>query len=264
MTNEVDLRALTGQVENERRTYLPDLKINSDPDNGPTGHFYIKSGDEAAELFPTAVFRPYVAKLQYQKYDGKANKMVGKSVNVNSMRDEAIDTMGGTKCGKLTKKQQTGLDASKLAEQKDIKVVRKLFGTVSLLNDKGKAVVKDMPVLWRPSGSAFIMIDELIDAVTKKRHILPQFNWIMTAEKRKNGGVIYFVPNIKPDYENGLKVTDEVIAQLKAFNEHINDENAYVTYMWNKANGVTKAAVDIVKELSLDDDISDLGSAKAA
>lgn len=270
--SDMDLIALTGQVEGQgnytKSEFFPNLKINGDPDNGPTGHFFI-NGMEPLEYFPTALFRPYVAKLQYMRYDNKENKITGKSVNVNSMKEEAIDTFGGTKCGKLTKKQQAGLDANALLDQKNIKVVRKLYGTVSLLNKKGDTALVDVPVVWQPSGSAFIMVDEVINTVTNKKHLLPQFNWVMTTEKKKNGGVIYFIPVISPDFNNGLKIDDNVIAQLKKFNESINSENDYVTFMWNRANkgnsAVAQKTIDVAKELGFpDDDVSDLGAAKAS
>lgn len=255
------LSELTGQQNiGPKVPILPRLVVNKDvgedPDNPqPVGVFLIET--EGKKIFgKTVTFRPYAHRYQYQRYDSAAQKFLGKSTMVSSLRDEAMDTMGTSKCGKIAKAKQGGLTPEALAVQKEITVKQNIFGTISI----GKDVV-DLPIVWKIGGKSLFIAGEKIEELSRQKYPLPMFNWEVKLFREKTGSNIYYLPTIEYDVTKQLPIDDKVMETFKVFGAIIKSENDYVLSVYNKIkNGVREDNRNqaVIDALSLNDDISDL------
>ena len=143
-------------------TGLPRLTINRQPedDDGnkiPMGTYGVyDSGIESMVYGKPAIFRPFINSFQFMEYDTEQNKFSKRSVIFKNWKDEAIDTSGGTRCGKVPFKERDKLSKAELEMQKNIKCYRLVYGTVSMEGENAegnKVSIKHKPVLWRVTGS---------------------------------------------------------------------------------------------------------------
>src|SRR5690349_18626141 len=86
---------------------LPRLRINreSEDDNGntvPVGTYCVVYNDVA--IYAKQVkFRPFLNTYQYMVYDSKSNSYTNKSIIIKNFNEQAIDELGGLKCGKIAR-----------------------------------------------------------------------------------------------------------------------------------------------------------------
>ena len=159
-------------------TGLPRLTINRQPedDDGnkiPMGTYGVyDSGIESMVYGKPAIFRPFINSFQFMEYDTEQNKFSKRSVIFKNWKDEAIDTSGGTRCGKVPFKERDKLSKAQLEMQKNIKCYRLVYGTVSMegQNAEGNPVsIKHKPVLWRVTGSNFTPVGEAMQSLKIER-----------------------------------------------------------------------------------------------
>jgi hypothetical protein len=269
--NFAAIAALTG-ASISNAVYLPRLKINKDAidEEGkpiPMGTFAVSQNDKTF-YGKTASFRVFLNRFQYYHYDQKEKKYVNRSIQIKNFYEEAIDMLGGLKCGKLTAKQlaEANLDAS---IQKDIKCVRLLYGTVNIPKaetvDGEKDNIENLPVVMRLAGKQFTVPQTSLDAITQMKHQYFQHMLHLHLSKpQKNGATIYFDLLIDPDYKNVVPFTEEDMATFKVFQETIDRDNNWVSKKFTEAKrGAVKALASeddaaILSALDLNDPIDDL------
>jgi hypothetical protein len=115
MSDEQIMQAIGQDDGSNAGNNIPRLAINRTPedDDGnqlPVGHYYTYDSAVGQNVFGKPVtLRPFVSAMQYMHYDAEKGEYINRSIIFKSWKEEAIDILGGTKCGKIPFKKRKKL-----------------------------------------------------------------------------------------------------------------------------------------------------------
>jgi hypothetical protein len=234
---EAAIAAMLGASQEEANSddnsaeYLPVLKLNweDEDDDGNElrkGTFYIQGKGEAVYAKSVKI-RPLSNMFQWLDYDVEEQKVVNRTIVVNSLRQEAPDERGTVRCGKPTSKVLQADPALK-EKYKSITCFRNVHCLVSYEGKtaKGtKTVVENAPAVLRLKGANFMPFDEEVVKALPHNGKLYNFSCDVTTERKKNGGVTYFVMHFKPDIANPLALDEPTVDTIGHILKMIEGEN---------------------------------------
>jgi hypothetical protein len=265
------LAAALGLSNEQETTNLPLLKINLDDEDDqgtplPKGKFMV-TGQEDTVYADKVRIRPLSQMFQWVHYDPEQNRAVNRTIIVPRLNFEARDEKGGIKCGKPASKVLK--ENPELAKQfKNITCFRLVHCLVSysgLTASGEKVTLENVPALLRLKGANFSSFEEeVMDKLPKGKKTYDY--WVdMSATKKKNGSVTYFVFNYAIDLGNPAPLDQvtydtmlHIVDLVKAENEKINAKYEAAIRGRGVDNSAMKA-VDIleVEEDSLEEDLVD-------
>ena len=268
MSDEQIMQAIGQDDGSNLGTNIPRLAINRTPedDDGnqlPVGHFYTYDSSIGQNVYGKPItLRPFISAMQYMHYDAEKGEYINRSIIFKSWKDEAIDILGGTKCGKIPFKERANLTPEQLEQQRTIRCYKLVYGLLSFKNGKtaqgNDHNVENLPVLYRVTGTAFSPVSAALDQLKKRKKLM--FNSILSIDtkRQKKGGNVFYVPEIAVNADANLQLSDTDMETLKVFQESIDTENEEVSGLYNsaktkKSNGSDKIDAEIVKDL--DDDL---------
>ena len=223
---------------------IPRLGINRSPedDDGnqlPVGHLFTYDAGVGQNVFGKPVtFRPFISAMQYMHYDPEKGEYVNRSIIFKNWKEEAIDILGGTRCGKVPFKERTSLTPEQLAEQRTIRCYRLLYGILSFKGKKANGEdheVNNLPVLWRVTGTAFAPVGSALDQVNKRKKLMFTTTFSIDSKRQKKGGNVYYTPEISVNADANLQMSKEDMETLTVFQDIINTENAEVVDLYKAA-----------------------------
>ena len=223
---------------------IPRLGINRSPedDDGnqlPVGHLFTYDSSVGQNVFGKPVtFRPFISAMQYMHYDPEKGEYVNRSIIFKNWKEEAIDILGGTRCGKVPFKERTSLTPEQLAEQRTIRCYRLLYGILSFKGKKANGEdqeVANLPVLWRVTGTAFAPVGSALDQVNKRKKLMFTTTFSIDSKRQKKGGNVYYTPEISVNADANLQMSKEDMETLTVFQDIINTENAEVVDLYKAA-----------------------------
>ena len=223
---------------------IPRLGINRSPedDDGnqlPVGHLFTYDSSVGQNVFGKPVtFRPFISAMQYMHYDPEKGEYVNRSIIFKNWKEEAIDILGGTRCGKVPFKERTSLTPEQLAEQRTIRCYRLLYGILSFKGKKANGEdheVNNLPVLWRVTGTAFAPVGSALDQVNKRKKLMFTTTFSIDSKRQKKGGNVYYTPEISVNADANLQMSKEDMETLTVFQDIINTENAEVVDLYKAA-----------------------------
>ena len=264
MSDEQIMQAIGQDDGSSTGTNIPRLAINRSPedDDGnqlPVGHFYTYDSNVGQNVFGKPVtLRPFISAMQYMHYDADKGEYVNRSIIFKSWREEAIDILGGTKCGKIPFKERSSLTPEQLEQQRTIRCYKLVYGLLSF--NKGKTsqgndhVIENIPVLYRVTGTAFSPVTAALDLLKKRKKLMFNCTFSLDTKRQKKGGNVFYVPEISVNADANLQLSDTDMETLKVFQESIDVENKEVIDLYNSAkskvaNGHDKIDAKIVEEL---------------
>ena len=264
MSNEQIMQAIGQDDGSSTGSNIPRLAINRSPedDDGnqlPVGHFYTYDPSVGQNVYGKPVtFRPFISAMQYMHYDADKGEYVNRSIIFKSWREEAIDILGGTKCGKIPFKERSNLTPEQLEQQRTIRCYKLVYGLLSF--DKGKTSqgqdhsIENIPVLYRVTGTAFSPVTAALDLLKKRKKLMFNCTFSLDTKRQKKGGNVFYVPEISVNADANLQLSDTDMETLKVFQESIDVENKEVIDLYNTAkskgaNGHDKIDAKIVEEL---------------
>jgi len=264
MSDEQIMQAIGQDDGSSTGTNIPRLAINRSPedDDGnqlPVGHFYTYDSNVGQNVFGKPVtLRPFISAMQYMHYDADKGEYVNRSIIFKSWREEAIDILGGTKCGKIPFKERSNLTPEQLERQRTIRCYKLVYGLLSF--SKGKTsqgqdhVIENIPVLYRVTGTAFSPVTSALDLLKKRKKLMFNCTFSLDTKRQKKGGNVFYVPEISVNADANLQLSDTDMETLKVFQESIDVENKEVIDLYNSAkgkaaNGHDKIDAKIVEEL---------------
>ena len=264
MSDEQIMQAIGQDDGSSTGTNIPRLAINRSPedDDGnqlPVGHFYTYDSNVGQNVFGKPVtLRPFISAMQYMHYDADKGEYVNRSIIFKSWREEAIDILGGTKCGKIPFKERSNLTPEQLERQRTIRCYKLVYGLLSF--DKGKTSqgndhsLENIPVLYRVTGTAFSPVTSALDLLKKRKKLMFNCTFSLDTKRQKKGGNVFYVPEISVNADANLQLSDTDMETLKVFQESIDVENKEVIDLYNSAkgkaaNGHDKIDAEIVEEL---------------
>ena len=264
MSDEQIMQAIGQDDGSSTGTNIPRLAINRSPedDDGnqlPVGHFYTYDSNVGQNVFGKPVtLRPFISAMQYMHYDADKGEYVNRSIIFKSWREEAIDILGGTKCGKIPFKERSSLTPEQLERQRTIRCYKLVYGLLSFT--KGKTSqghdhnIENIPVLYRVTGTAFSPVTAALDLLKKRKKLMFNCTFSLDTKRQKKGGNVFYVPEISVNADANLQLSDTDMETLKVFQESIDVENKEVIDLYNSAkskgaNGHDKIDAKIVEEL---------------
>ena len=223
---------------------IPRLGINRSPedDDGnqlPVGHLFTYDSSVGQNVFGKPVtFRPFISAMQYMHYDPEKGEYVNRSIIFKNWKEEAIDILGGTRCGKIPFKERSSLTPEQLAEQRTIRCYRLLYGILSFKGKKANGEdheVTNLPVLWRVTGTAFAPVGSALDQINKRKKLMFTTTFSIDSKRQKKGGNVYYTPEISVNADANLQMSKEDMETLTVFQDIINTENAEVVDLYKAA-----------------------------
>jgi hypothetical protein len=212
------LMALIGQGESDDKpkTGLTRLNINydTDDDEGRT----LKKG--AWKLFhdgefvyaDTVTFRPMARYYEWSVYDAEEGKIACRSTQEPKLEHQFPDTLGGNKCGRLSKseEEELGADHPKTLASR-LATCNQVFYAIVSMNGKtadGRDVkVENLPVMAYFKRSGFRPALEAIQKLPKGTLMSEQI-FELTTKRHKMGSVTYFTPIFTPTQTVKMKEED--------------------------------------------------------
>ena len=265
MSDEQIMQAIGQDDGSTLGNNIPRLAINRAPedDDGnqlPVGHFYTYDSSIGQNVFGKPVtLRPFISAMQYMHYDADKGEYVNRSIIFKSWKEEAIDVLGGTKCGKIAFKDRSSLTPEQLEKQRTIRCYKLVYGLLSF--DKGKTAngadhkVENLPVLYRVTGTAFSPVSAALDQLKKRKKLMFNCSFSLDTKRQKKGGNVFYVPEIGVNADANLQLSADDMDTLKVFQESIDTENAEVIDAYKKArskkgNGSDAIDAKIVEDVS--------------
>ena len=264
MSDEQIMQAIGQDDGSNLGNNIPRLAINRTPEDDdriqiPVGHFYTYDSKIGQNVFGKPVtLRPFISAMQYMHYDADKGEYVNRSIIFKSWKEEAIDILGGTKCGKIPFKERSTLTPEELERQRTIRCYKLVYGLLSFKDGKtaqGNAhSVENLPVLYRVTGTAFSPVSAALDQLKKRKKLMFNCTFSLETKRQKKGGNVFYVPEIGVNADTNLQLSDMDMETLKVFQESIDTENAEVVDAYNiaktkKANGSDKIDAEIIEDV---------------
>jgi hypothetical protein len=264
MSNEQIMQAIGQDDGSTMGNNIPRLAINRTPedDDGnqlPVGHFYTYDSNIGKSVFGKPVtLRPFISAMQYMHYDAEKGEYINRSIIFKSWKEEAIDILGGTKCGKIPFKERSSLTPEQLEQQRTIRCYKLVYGLLSIKDGKtaqGEPYsVDNLPVLYRVTGTAFTPVTSALDQLKKRKRLMFNCTFSLDSKRQKKGGNVFYVPEIGVNADANLQLSDVDMETLKVFQESIDTENSEVVDAYNsaktkQANSSDKIDAEIVEDM---------------
>jgi len=244
MSNEQIMQAIGQDDGSSNGIRIPRLGINRSPedDDGnqlPVGHLFTYDSSVGQNVYGKPVtFRPFISAMQYMHYNPEKSEYVNRSIIFKNWKEEAIDILGGTKCGKIPFKERPSLTPEQLAEQRTIRCYRLLYGLLSFKGTKANGedhTLANLPVLWRVTGTAFSPVGSALDQINKRKKLMFTTTFSIDSKRQKKGGNIYYTPEISVNADANLQMSKEDMETLTVFQDIINTENSEVVDLYKDA-----------------------------
>ena len=265
-----EIRVLTGQAsEGPSGIGLPSLRVNyqdvDDNENALPRGMWSVSTPETGQIFAKEVdFRIYFATLQYAHFDADAGKHISSSIHFRSFKDDAPDSAGGNKCGKVSMKQLEELDEGEKKIQKAIKLSKVLFGTVTMT---GKDVrnkehtIENLPCVFYARGTHFMPMANYLEDLQKNNVVMFDVYTKMALKTIKDKTITYWevVPSVGDSCTFGkddMDLIHKFAETAKAESESILVEHDKARKALEKAQSKGKPR-DVLAEVLGDDDLDD-------
>ena len=264
MSDEQIMQAIGQDDGSNMGNNIPRLAINRTPedDDGnqlPVGHFYTYDSKIGQNVFGKPItLRPFISAMQYMHYDAEKGEYINRSIIFKSWKEEAVDILGGTKCGKIPFKERSSLTPEQLEQQRTIRCYKLVYGLLSFKDGKtaqgASHDVENLPVLYRVTGTAFSPVSAALDQLKKRKKLMFNSTLSLDTKRQKKGGNVFYVPEIAVNADANLQLSDTDMETLKVFQESIDTENEEVVGLYNtaktkKPNGSDSVNAEIVKEL---------------
>ena len=264
MSDEQIMQAIGQDDGSNTGSNIPRLAINRTPedDDGnqlPVGHYYTYDASVGQNVFGKPVtLRPFISAMQYMHYDAEKGEYINRSIIFKSWKEEAIDILGGTKCGKIPFKERSTLTPEQLEQQRTIRCYKLVYGLLSFKDGKtaqgNSHNIENLPVLYRVTGTAFSPVSAALDQLKKRKKLMFNCTFSLETKRQKKGGNVFYVPEIGVNADANLQLSDADMETLKVFQESIDTENAEVVDAYNtaktkKANGSDKIDAQIVNDM---------------
>ena len=255
MSDEQIMQAIGQDDGSSSGISVPRLGINRSPedDDGnqlPVGHLFAYDSSVGQNVYGKPVsFRPFISAMQYMHYDPEKSEYVNRSIIFKNWKEEAIDILGGVKCGKIPFKERSTLTPDQLAEQRTIRCYRLLYGLLSFTGKKANGedhTVSNLPSLWRVTGTAFAPVGAAIDQINKRKKLMFTTTFSIDSKRQKKGGNVFYTPEIAVNADANLQMSKEDMETLAVFQDVINQENTEVVELY-KASKKGKPITSDVK-----------------
>ena len=252
--NEEKLMALTGQSDGATKNLLPKLAINYDTDTEDGKS--LKKGTwriqhEGRFVYSdTAIIRPFMRTFFWSLWDSEEGRSVSSSIQKTVMSGDFPDSMGGNKCGRLSKDEVEALpdDDPRVITSKAVNCNQLLYCVVTgtFKDADGKEVFLDeVPAMSYFKRSGFMPVNNFINNITSgtTKRIMQKVEINLKTSRLKKGSVTFFVPVLtEHQYLDGITENDKSLMSM--FADTIKATNAGIMNQYREAVKLQSSSED--------------------
>ena len=252
--NEEKLMALTGQSDGATKNLLPKLAINYDTDTEDGKS--LKKGTwriqhEGRFVYSdTAIIRPFMRTFFWSLWDSEEGRSVSSSIQKTVMSGDFPDSMGGNKCGRLSKDEVEALpdDDPRVITSKAVNCNQLLYCVVTgtFKDADGKEVILDeVPAMSYFKRSGFMPVNNFINNITSgtTKRIMQKVEINLKTSSLKKGSVTFFVPVLtEHQYLDGITENDKSLMSM--FADTIKATNAGIMNQYREAVKLQSSSED--------------------
>ena len=252
--NEEKLMALTGQSDGATKNLLPKLAINYDTDTEDGKS--LKKGTwriqhEGRFVYSdTAIIRPFMRTFFWSLWDSEEGRSVSSSIQKTVMSGDFPDSMGGNKCGRLSKDEVEALpdDDPRVITSKAVNCNQLLYCVVTgtFKDADGKEVILDeVPAMSYFKRSGFMPVNNFINNITRgtTKRIMQKVEINLKTSRLKKGSVTFFVPVLtEHQYLDGITENDKSLMSM--FADTIKATNAGIMNQYREAVKLQSSSED--------------------
>ena len=237
------LMEATGQsTGGNRQVGLPRININydaEDEDGKPLTRGEWKMMYEGKMVYaPSVDIQILLRTYEYSVWDQETGSFSNKSVQKTLLSGDFPDSLGGNKCGRLTRDEEDALSKDDPAYLHSRSVVcnQVIYGklTGDFVDADGNGVqIKDQPIISYFKRSGFKPVADFIDTLNKQKKVMQKCIANFSTQKNKKGSVTYWTPAVSFAKTTDIKEADKDL--MRMFGDTVKAHNETVTNQYREA-----------------------------
>lgn len=240
-----------------RQVGLPRININYDAEDDegrPLTRGEWKMMYEGRMIYaPSVDIQILLRTYEYSVWDQETNSFSCKSVQKTVLSGDFPDSLGGNKCGRLTREQEDALSKDDPAYLHSRSVVcnQVIYGKITgdFVDADGNGVqVVDQPIISYFKRSGFKPVADFIDTLNKQKKVMQKSIANFSTGKNKKGSVIYWTPVVS--FAKAVEIKEEDKELMRMFGDTVKAHNETVTNQYREA--VKLVATDDESDLASD------------
>lgn len=240
-----------------RQVGLPRININYDAEDDegkPLTRGEWKMMYEGKMIYaPSVDIQILLRTYEYSVWDQETNSFSCKSVQKTVLSGDFPDSLGGNKCGRLTREQEDALSKDDPAYLHSRSVVcnQVIYGKITgdFVDADGNGVqVVDQPIISYFKRSGFKPVADFIDTLNKQKKVMQKSVANFSTGKNKKGSVTYWTPVV--NFAKAVEIKEEDKELMRMFGDTVKAHNETVTNQYREA--VKLVATDDESDLASD------------
>ena len=237
------LMEATGQsTGGNRQVGLPRININydaEDEDGKPLTRGEWKMMYEGKMVYaPSVDIQILLRTYEYSVWDQETGSFSNKSVQKTLLSGDFPDSLGGNKCGRLTRDEEDALSKDDPAYLHSRSVVcnQVIYGKLTgdfVDADGNRIQIKDQPIISYFKRSGFKPVADFIDTLNKQKKVMQKCIANFSTQKNKKGSVTYWTPSVSLANTTVIKEEDKDL--MRMFGDTVKAHNETVTNQYREA-----------------------------
>jgi hypothetical protein len=237
------LMEATGQsTGGNRQVGLPRININydaEDEDGKPLTRGEWKMMYEGKMVYaPSVDIQILLRTYEYSVWDQETGSFSNKSVQKTLLSGDFPDSLGGNKCGRLTRDEEDALSKDDPAYLHSRSVVcnQVIYGklTGDFVDADGNSFqIKDQPIISYFKRSGFKPVADFIDTLNKQKKVMQKCIANFSTQKNKKGSVTYWTPAVSFAKTTDIKEADKDL--MRMFGDTVKAHNETITNQYREA-----------------------------
>ena len=225
-----------------RQVGLPRININYDAEDDegkPLTRGEWKMMYEGKMIYaPSVDIQILLRTYEYSVWDQETNSFSCKSVQKTVLSGDFPDSLGGNKCGRLTREQEDALSKDDPAYLHSRSVVcnQVIYGklTGDFVDADGNGIqIKDQPIISYFKRSGFKPVADFIDTLNKQKKVMQKCIANFSTQKNKKGSVTYWTPAVSFAKTTDIKDADKDL--MRMFGDTVKAHNETITNQYREA-----------------------------
>ena len=237
------LMEATGQsTGGNRQVGLPRININydaEDEDGKSLTRGEWKMMYEGKMVYaPSVDIQILLRTYEYSVWDQETGSFSNKSVQKTLLSGDFPDSLGGNKCGRLTRDEEDALSKDDPAYLHSRSVVcnQVIYGKLTgdfVDADGNRIQIKDQPIISYFKRSGFKPVADFIDTLNKQKKVMQKCIANFSTQKNKKGSVTYWTPAVSLGKTTDIKEADKDL--MRMFGDTVKAHNETITNQYREA-----------------------------
>ena len=237
------LMEATGQsTGGNRQVGLPRININydaEDEDGKSLTRGEWKMMYEGKMVYaPSVDIQILLRTYEYSVWDQETGSFSNKSVQKTLLSGDFPDSLGGNKCGRLTRDEEDALSKDDPAYLHSRSVVcnQVIYGKLTgdfVDADGNRIQIKEQPIISYFKRAGFKPVADFIDTLNKQKKVMQKCIANFSTQKNKKGSVTYWTPAVSFAKTTDIKEADKDL--MRMFGDTVKAHNETITNQYREA-----------------------------